>query len=187
MYRHDSGLQLVEAAKYQDYRSIHADERRLCLSDGPPDMLGDMKMVSFTSPHELWLKSVQKATDHTPVWTLKELIFAALISALGIPEQEIERRFNRYCGVARVCLSKRDLALSDYEDQFEKAKKNMKNMDQIEHHILGQEGQNTVHSLIHFVPDDTEPNEYTATVATPDLREDFIREAQTMLRKNKRH
>lgn len=95
VYCHASGLQHMEAAKYQDYRSINADEELLCLCDGPPDKLGDMKMISFTNPHELWLKSERKAPDHTtvymPVWTLKVLVYAANILAFGIPEQEIER------------------------------------------------------------------------------------------------
>lgn len=77
--------------------------------DGPPELEPeDYQMVTFTSPNEEWLETVQRYNKYRilymPFWTLNELIDAKDFLNLDLDDDEIERRYKLYGGSARICL-----------------------------------------------------------------------------------
>ncbi|RLN91488.1 hypothetical protein BBJ28_00024084 [Nothophytophthora sp. Chile5] len=132
-----------------------AKKKVLFLCDGPPTRpRDDGQMVVFTSPNEKWLKISKKryCDFYMPLWTREELHEAALVLALDIDGDEIDRRFEIFGGVARECLLFHQADVDNATEYIQGAIGAITKQDELQHLLLGKADSAIRHYLLHYEP-----------------------------------
>ncbi|RLN88087.1 hypothetical protein BBJ28_00020442 [Nothophytophthora sp. Chile5] len=128
-------------------------EKVLFLCDGPPTgPRHGGQMVVFASPNEKWLRFSRKLDCdlYMPLWTREELHEAALVLALDIDGDEIDKRFEIFGGAARECLSLDEDYVRRATNKFKRVINNFTITHELENLLLGKE--NSVTRLLHYEP-----------------------------------
>jgi hypothetical protein len=134
----------------------------LYLYDGPPGIAPrHVKMITLTSPNYEWLDSMRKDPNHIcvymPVWPWEELLDANDVLELGIPDEELEERFQEFGGSARYCMSVNAVFVQSGQQGIEEALRKISGSQQLSDCFNGPADNNliTVHRLMHYMPNMT--------------------------------
>ena len=125
----------------------------------PPRVPHGAQMVCFTSPNDDWLKFMlnkfpsNHVTLFLPLWSRAELHSANRELGLGIESGELDRRFNVFGGVARICLATDAINVETIEAELEDECNRVitsltSSMDNAEHEI----DSSLYEMIIHLVP-----------------------------------
>ncbi|KAI3656982.1 hypothetical protein MP638_004256 [Amoeboaphelidium occidentale] len=143
-------------------KDVEESEINIVLVDGPGEVEFEGKMtIVFSSPNDKLLHKSQNNTAlrkiYLPPWTLEELRFANKNIPVGIPDDELQRRFNYFGGVARVCLENDHSKYLEHESYFSSGINSIDSEEYLSKlFVQNTANSEIVHRIFHIVPEETD-------------------------------